>query len=182
MTTVLDKLIADHDRLRQLLVLFERELDRCERGDGADHQLMYDIAQHYSAYFNRVHHPLEDRLIEDLICYGLPKFQDAEQTLTEHAELTAIMGLVRARLDEALHDQPVSRTALIETARRYVDLNRTHMRFEEQTVFAWARDHLDAVDWSAVNQWQAAWAGNTGKVQYTALLKNEIDKYGLPAN
>ncbi len=181
MATILDKLISDHGRLRQLLALFERELDCCERGDGADHQLMYDIVQHYSEYFNRVHHPLEDRMLEDLICHGLPKFRDAEQALTEHAELTATTGHVRARLDEALHDQPVSRTALIEAARRYVDLNLEHMHHEEQTVFVWARDRLDDVDWFAVNRWQEAGA-SPAEARYTALLNNELDRYALPAN
>lgn len=177
MATVLDHLILDHDRLRNLLALFERELACCERGDAADHQLMHDIAQHYSEYFNRVHHPLEDRMFEDLIGHGMPRFHGAEQALTEHAELIAGTGLLRARLDEALHDQPVSRAALIEAARDYIDLNLAHMRHEEQTVFAWARDRLDEVDWAAVNQWQESITNNPPDAKYTALLKSELDAY-----
>lgn len=173
--STLDRLSLDHDRLRTLLILFESELDAFEEGDAADLQLMYDITWHYSDYFNRVHHPLEDRMFECLLHHGSPPRHGAERMLMERAELIAGTGTLLTQLDEALQGAIVSRTALITSARQFLASNRAQMDHEEQTVFGWAEDRLSEENWREIEQ--RATSPATGKTGYTPLLQDCLCQY-----
>lgn len=144
---ILDRLIQDHDLLRDLLMLFGHELAAFEQGEHADLQLMQDIARHYSEYFNRVHHTLEDALYEFLLAQGMPAGQGADQALVQHAELVSATGRLLAHLGDALNGVIMPRSQLVSAGQRFVDLNLAHMAHEERTVFVWAREIVRENAW-----------------------------------
>jgi hemerythrin-like domain-containing protein len=146
----LDNLILDHNRLRKLLELFEGELSLFEAGYDVDLQLIEDIVSHYAEYFNRVHHPAEDRLFEYLVQQGLPDLQNAEQAIMEHAELETCTNTVLQYLADILHGGMVLRPRFIAASRQFILKNREHMANEEETVFAWARDRLSPDEWREI--------------------------------
>ena len=144
---ILDRLMQDHELLRDLLMLFGHELATFEKGEHADLQLMQDIARHYSEYFNRVHHTLEDALYECLLARGMPHGQGADQALVQHAELTAATGRLLATLGNVLNGVIMPRSQLVSAGQRFVELNLAHMALEERTVFVRAREMLTENTW-----------------------------------
>ncbi len=143
----LEQLIADHERLRDVLALLKRELTA---GEAADLQLMHDIVTHYSEYFNRVHHPLEDHVFEYMLRHGAVRQHGAEQALMEHGELIRVTARFWSLLDQALHDGIMSREDLARTGWQFLNANLDHMAHEERTAFIWAREGLNDEDWAAI--------------------------------
>lgn len=148
--STLDDLILDHHRLRTLLDLFERELSLFESDGDADLQLMEDIASHYAEYFNRIHHPLEDRLYTYLTRQGLSEHRDTAQALMEHTELAACTNAVLSHLNAILHGEIVQRPQLVAMGHEFLQANRDHMAQEEQTMFVRARDQLTPDNWREI--------------------------------
>lgn len=143
----LDQLIADHIRLRDVLALLKHEL---AAGNEADLQLMQDIVTHYSEYFNRIHHPLEDQLFEYLLRRNTFQQHDAGQALTEHRELTRHTDQFLRLLDQALQGGIMPREALFETGWQFLHTNLDHMEHEERTAFTWAGQELTEQDWAEI--------------------------------
>lgn len=144
---VLDELAIDHSRLRDVLTQLEYEL---VAGNAANLRTMHDIVSHYSEYFNRVHHPLEDHIFEYMLRRGAIREHGAEQALKEHGELTRDTALFGVLLNGALYDGIMAREELIQTGWRFLEVNLDHIAREEQTTFVWACKLLTDDDWAAI--------------------------------
>lgn len=170
----LEILTADHERLRDVLALLKRELTACEAGANADLQLMQDIVTHYSEYFNRVHHPLEDHMFEYVLRRGGTREEGAKRALMEHGELISHTARLGSLLDQALHGGIMLRDELVGAGRRFLDSNLDHMANEERTAFAWARESLEEADWTAIRSRTAA---HDRMAAGSALVQDELAKY-----
>lgn len=173
---ILDRLVADHERLRQLLQLFERELSAFEHDEAGDLQLMADIVGYYSQYFNGLHHPLEEYLFERLSLYPASQDTAPEVDVADHALLAEATHRLGSLLDEALNGGLCLRADLVSCGHRFVEHNLAHMRHEEQGSFRLARQHLGDRDWSAVEQRVLAKDNQAeielGRQQYAALIES----------
>ncbi len=151
MAETLTALRQEHANLWQLLNLIEDQLDRFERRETVDYELMDLIIDYCQSFPDRYHHPKEDLILERLR-EREPDVASAFETLdSEHQlladETTRFADLVRL----VAGDSQVARDQLTEVGSAFVDGYRRHMKFEEDAFFPAAEKHLSDDDWSSVD-------------------------------
>ncbi|MFN3545705.1 MAG: hemerythrin domain-containing protein [Thiobacillus sp.] len=142
----LDVLEACHGRIARQCDTLEKLLDHLPR-HGGDAQAE-QAARAVLTYFDTAavhHHDDEERNLFPLLeAAHAPGACDLVETLTlEHDE----QALVWRRLRIELQNVAAGKTAALDTAltRRFVEMNRAHLEFENAHVLPLARQTLDAV-------------------------------------
>jgi hemerythrin-like domain-containing protein len=141
---VVERLLDDHKRLSQILAVMERLLERPEQLRDNERHVVVSGIDYIAEYPDAVHHPLEDRLFRHLLETKLSD-QELEHVLQNeaaHAELARATKQVLRDLDGIRGNHPASASALKSSLSEYIDLQRRHMRFEEQYVFPLADKYL----------------------------------------
>ncbi len=81
---IMKHLNTDHHNVARILNILESQLDRLHQIKPVDFDLMRDVMRYMTHYPDRVHHPLEDLVIQKLIEHG-PSVQKIGENLTrEH--------------------------------------------------------------------------------------------------
>jgi hemerythrin-like domain-containing protein len=140
----------DHRNLVMLLDLLEREIERFERAEGADYELMGAIATYCLDYPDKMHHPREDRLLERLRMRdpeAAAKIGDLE---AEHRSLAALTRRFAEAIDDVLLDREIARETVDRVAREFLTAYRKHMAMEDETFFPVAEAALRGADWAAL--------------------------------
>jgi len=133
MINVLDRIRRDHANLAKLLDAIERELDRFDRDELPDYDIIEGVVEYCLDYPDLYHHPLEDlivRRLSELEPAAKPAIAGLE---AEHQALAAATRRFAESLQGVLLDQEVTREEFQALAREFVARYRDHMRKEEET-------------------------------------------------
>jgi hemerythrin-like domain-containing protein len=148
---ILKRLDTDHRNVSQLLDFLEAQLAGA-RGKPADFELMRDVMQYMTHYPDRVHHPLEDLVIERLIEQD-PSAQDiCESTLREHEDLARKSEAFLEMLIQATGGEMLPGEEIEATGRDYIGFLRAHMEKEDKRLFPLAKETLTAQDWYEISK------------------------------
>lgn len=173
---ILEELISDHGRLRRLLIRFEHELSDHVDDGAADLRLLQDITAYYAEYFNRFHHPLEDRLFAHLKRFKPERWEVTQHAGNEHAALQTITERLHDRLTQAVNGTIQKRAELIECGWQFCTTNRSHMHREETEPFVQAEHYLTVADWRALSAEADRLRTHIGldraRREYDAILEN----------
>lgn len=150
MTNRLKVLRTDHTNFKRLLGLLDAEIARFQKGVEPDYVLMRDALHYMTQYADRVHHPAEDVIFERLLKLDSSLKPAITEMLVEHERLVASGSELLQVLEEVLGDAVMSRDAVTDTARKYLDAMRAHIDKEERTLFPLAEMRLKAADWAAI--------------------------------
>lgn len=142
------RLRNDHRHLMQVLDVLEARLDALARADEVDFDLMRDAMTYITEFPNRLHHPVEDVLFEQLATAEPAAAAGCREQIAEHERLFHDSAAFY-RLIEAIEvdDATVPRAQLVTTGREFVAAQRAHLQREETELLPLAERRLDAAAW-----------------------------------
>ncbi|MCX2794410.1 hemerythrin domain-containing protein [Microbulbifer thermotolerans] len=153
MNTIYRQLCLDHKHLQQLLDTFEsllHSLDDRER-DPATLGLILDALDYISVYPDKLHHPVEDVVFQQLLTKPIPCREAVIATSQEHQHIAACTRQMSSLFYAIANDSAVERSKLISTALDYLNLQRDHMRWENEIVYPLIEQYLTEADWQEIH-------------------------------
>ena len=150
----LERLQNDHVRVAQVLTVLKSEIQKLDDGGESDFDLLATIVDYLGVYSVAAHHPLEERICDHLVNKGLTpsERQLVSVNLAQHIEL---IGLTRALAQEiavVVEGSTTSRDRLKKSAEAYLELQRVHMRIEDQQLFPLLQRMFTREDWSRIEE------------------------------
>ena len=152
---VLGRLEEDHHHLTKVMRVLEAQLARRDSDDDdVDWSLLAEVLAYVSEYPDAVHHPLEDRMFDKVLDKGLTPAERelVHFNLSQHAEIIGATAQLSADIDRILNDIVVPIEVVVDHCRRYLDMQRSHMRNEQVHLFPLAERLLDDDDWREIAQ------------------------------
>lgn len=150
MSRVLQQLHRDHANMAKLLDLLDAQVKLFDEDGGPDYDLVMDIMDYTSNYPDRCHHPMEDLVFRRLMKRDPGSRELVEELLRDHQALAQRTKQFAEVLARIVLDAEMPREQIAHLAREYVEVNRLHMRKEEERALPRAADVLREEDWSAV--------------------------------
>ena len=152
MSETLDTLRAEHGVMTQLLDLLGEQVDRFERAESTDYELMKEILDYFLTIPDLYHHPKEDLIHSRMLRRGGAKAKGMHDIPAEHERGSERLHTLSRALISVLLDAEFPRDRFVEIARSFLDGERRHMRGEEKGFFPAAEDMLTEEDWSEIDQ------------------------------
>ena len=151
--TVLSRLDEDHFHLTRVMQVLEDELAKRDDDDAdIDWNLLADVLAYVGEYPDAVHHPLEDRMFDRVLDKGLTPAERelVHFNLSQHAEIVGATTQLADDVNNILSDVVVPIDVLMDHCRRYLDMQRSHMRNEQVHLFPLAERRLGEEDWAEI--------------------------------
>lgn len=148
---MIEELLADHERIRTYLDLFEEQAKRFAAGEDADISLLKRIAEFFAEFPDQRHHRLEDLIYDQLVRRG----EELLSLREEHERVLAGVTLFRDAVGQILLDQELPREEFARTALNFIRAYRAHFEAEEKDVFPRAQS-LTGDDWKEIARGVAA--------------------------
>jgi len=148
---VMRQLEEDHLRIAKVLDALEHAL-RLDEHDDVNWNLVADIISYLQEYPDSVHHPLEDQLFDRVLDKGLTPAERelVHFNLAQHAEIIGATQRLARDVNDILSDIVVPFDQLLDHFKRYLELQRLHMRNEIHHLFPLAERMLGDDDWREV--------------------------------
>lgn len=151
--TPADVLLAEHDLIRRVVTVLDRESERIGEGRDVDPAFIDRMVDFIYTYAERVHHGKEEEvLFRELDSRPLsPEHrQMMERLVRDHVEMRHLAeDLVEAREEYAEGGEEALQTVK-DTIDRLNDLYPDHFQTEEQTFFPAAQSYLDDSEEEAI--------------------------------
>ena len=142
---VLDRLALDHQRIDAVMTLIEAEIRHYDDDATTENLDALAMALSYiESYPDRAHHPVEERLFDFLEAAGSV---DVSTLRAQHSTITARTLQLRKDIENILNDIVTPITLLNRHLAEYVDMQRSHMREENEIAFPVAAASLSDADW-----------------------------------
>lgn len=122
-------------RIRNMLSHFEAQLDRFERAERPDYEILEGSIAYCQEYLDRWHHPREDALLKLLQRRAPPEARACAGLENQHMRLAGTTDEVVKIFEAVEHDAEYSRAHLVEMGRILVDDYRRHLDWEEANFF-----------------------------------------------
>lgn len=157
MPDVIERLRRDHTNLEHLVRLLDGRMSGFKHSSVADVELVVD-ALYYLTHFPDVsHHPLEDRITNQLRNKEVLPFGFAEEIEAQHTALARqgcdlmrdLESMVRGQ-DLSWEPETLSWEWVAPDVRLYAERLRHNMAVEELILFPVAVRHLNADDWRTI--------------------------------
>ncbi len=152
MPAALDMIRAEHRTMTRLLELLERQIDLFEKTGEPDYELIGEILDYFRCFPDLYHHPKED-LVFDWLQKRDPEQAAAFGNLEhEHEKVSQRLSKFTRAIVNVLMEAELSRDALVDVARDFIDGERRHMAAEEKYFFPAAERCLLAEDWAEIDR------------------------------
>jgi hemerythrin-like domain-containing protein len=154
MALFLERLRRDHANFDRVLNTFEKQIALLNSSNRvAALERMTDIVWYFQSYADQWHHPAEDALYRHLLMRGIEP--DAQRSigviLEDHVALKR-KTLDIERLFASVTEQSIPVERIVESAADYLEIQREHMRFENERLFPLAERCLTADEWHALER------------------------------
>lgn len=148
------RLIDEHRHIDTVFAVIEGCIRERALDEPATLDLLSSLTDYVVEFPERIHHPREEVIAEKLIDKGLTPGERVlvELTVSQHAELAAFTARISADVDLMLARRRAASEAFVSDVRQYLELQRNHMRREEQQLFPLASRMLSADDWRDVEK------------------------------
>lgn len=150
MTQAIKQLSDEHGRIRGMLSCFEAQLDRFERAERPDYEILEGSIAYCQEYLDRWHHPREDAALDVLRRRAPTEAQACDDLEDQHRRLARTMSEVVKLFEAVEQDMEYPRARLVEMGRILVDDYRRHLDWEEINFFPALVDHLLPEDWREI--------------------------------
>ena len=147
---LLSELVDDHNNMRKLLGILERQRDVFTAGGHPDWDLLEDITEYCLDYPDRYHHPKEDLVFQKIRERNTERAKGAGNFIAQHAKLAAEAQAFAKALKAIRLETEVPRERLTALLFDFVETYRTHMAMEEEFFFPAADLTLTAADWHTI--------------------------------
>lgn len=181
MSDIIHAMRTEHMNLLRLLHLLEQQMQSFSRGDTADFELIGELLDYLGNYFERLHHPKEEAMM-DRLGERVPELAtQLAQMKDEHEHLAGLLHRFTATMDDiVMGSDLMSRDGVTTMAEELVNLNREHIKHEEQLVFPRALASLRERDWQEIEsvapEARDPLFGNEVQEQYQNLFRNLLNQ------
>jgi hemerythrin-like domain-containing protein len=152
MSTVIDRLHADHANMSSLLDILDRELDIVEGAGNADFEIMRDVMSYLTRYSDKVHHPMEDVVYARLSEQSPGARRDLAPIPAQHERIGRESRDLHETLSMVADGGMSLRADIVAAGRAYVADLRKHIEMEERHLFPLAEKMLDDADLQEVER------------------------------
>ena len=164
---------VDHHNILRVLRLLKRSLDNMNgKTDSKEFERARECIKYLCEYPDNVHHPREDLMFEMLLNRE-PSVEDRVGNLhREHVDLYTRSKQLHSAMETAEKGLSVALKVLQQQASGYSDMQISHMRHEELSVFPLIEQKLTLNDWKAIiakapSDKDPVFAGNPSKENST---------------
>jgi len=147
MSQALDLLRHEHSNLETLLRILEQQVNKFQRDDQPDYDVMRGILDYLLSFPNVCHHPKEDLIFARLRDRDPLTAERIGDVRSAHEELAARAYDFSTGIKAVLEEAEIPREIFIRLAHRFIDQQRQHINMEESTFFPAAEKALMMVDW-----------------------------------
>jgi hemerythrin-like domain-containing protein len=148
---VIETLREEHRNISRMLDALEHQIEVLAQVGTPDYEIIRGIADYFCDYPDRCHHPKENavferlrvRFPEDTVAVG-----DLE---SEHRDTGARARRFREFIYAIDREAVMSRDAVVDAGRSFVEAERRHMRMEEEQFFRLAEEKLAPEDWLRID-------------------------------
>ena len=156
MNRLLKQLIKDHQQIEEILDELEKEVQLCEQDcdKAAELSLILAGLEYIRNYPEIYHHPLEDRLMQQLMQknIGSGLQQCLTNLLSQHSMLEQQTALLEEGFFSMANGQQVDEAALFSRFNSYCDLQREHLHIENNVLLPAIEHELRPADIAEVRQ------------------------------
>jgi hemerythrin-like domain-containing protein len=152
MASIVDTLIAEHQRLTRLVRLLERQSMLRDAQAAANGALLVDALYYLTRFPDVNHHALEDHMIDKLLEKKVFAHELGSELSAQHTALARQGHELIQDLESMVRDENMSGELLEFRIRLYAERLRHNMAVEELTLFPVATRYLDSDDWSSILQ------------------------------
>ena len=150
MADVLQQLSEDHRNIARLLAILERQLIRFDRAERPDYELLMAIADYFTGFPDRCHHPKEDLILRRMREKD-PVAADAVGDLeAEHEKIGELAQRFKEAVQNVLTEVEMPRSAFDAVLRHFIQDQRQHMLMENERFFPLALKILTDKDWTEI--------------------------------
>ena len=146
MNSVIERLHADHANMSALLDILERELDKVERAEIADFEIMKDVMHYLTHYSDAVHHPMEDLVYARLSDRSPMAREKLAPMPVEHTRIERESLALQEAVTLIADGGMALRADIVATGKTYVADLRHHIELEDKHLFPLAEQFLDDSD------------------------------------
>ncbi len=145
----------DHVNMSLLLKILREKIALLEKDERIDFRLIKTIITYLKSYSDKYHHPMEDVIYD----YYINNFDVPSAISDRLPEEHKMLKKMTIELDELLTmillDAIVPKEQCLKKLSNFVELQSTHMAYEEQQILPLIKKSLSAEDWSKIEQqWQ----------------------------
>ncbi|WOT04307.1 hemerythrin domain-containing protein [Shewanella youngdeokensis] len=148
---MLARLMKDHAHIAILLNILKAKRSKLVSGDLVNYNLVRDIVEYMQSYAEHSHHPLEE-VISEFYWHKQGKAYINETLTFEHEKLANASVSLMATLNLILSDIVVPKENLVTDLESYVELQQSHMEFEEAKVFPKWSSLFTELDWKEIRE------------------------------
>lgn len=148
---VLQRLRREHGNIAKLLKALEHQLGLFERGETPDYDVLAGIADYFTGFPDRCHHPKEDLIYRKLRARDPVAAGIVGDLEAEHGRIGELARRFQEAVQNVLNEVEVSREAFDKVARHFLTQQRRHMEMEEERFFPLAEEELRAEDWVEID-------------------------------
>lgn len=152
MSTAFDQLVTDHRNILRVLGVLAAEVDhyKPDSDRSPDLALILEILDYMNNYPGAFHHPLEEQAFDFMLARGIGDAEAIGRIRAQHQELE----VAAAELDKVFtavgRDYPVAIEEISGRLNAYLDMQYSHLRTEEETIFPTMAASLDEADWRSI--------------------------------
>lgn len=163
---LIERLGRDHVRMTATLNGLAGAADALVTEAGPDWARVHDLLDFLRYYADRVHHPLEDRLMDRLLHKGLTPGERhlVFRNLGQHQEIHDRTERIAGVVEHALRGEVIAEEDFSLELDAYLALQRRHMRFEETHLFPLLCALLGESDWTGLTAVEAAKPNGAGSI------------------
>jgi hemerythrin-like domain-containing protein len=176
MPEALTRLQEEHKTIVRLLDALAHQVDVFDTGERPDYDVLAAIADYFTGFPDRCHHPKEDLILQRLRQRDPAAAEAIGDLEAEHERVGELARRFKKAVQNVLDEVEVSRDAFAMVARHFVDCQRKHLQMEEQRFFPVARAALSADDWAeidrVISQEEDPLFGSAASAEYAKLRDN----------
>lgn len=148
MTKIIDLLRDEHRTIEKLLVVLEQELDVFDRRERPDYEILQAVIDYFEDFPERSHHPKEDLIFSRLRARDPAAAASVAKLEAEHRQGSQRLERLAHTVASILTDHELRRETFDTVVRDFIDNERAHIAFEEQSFFPAAVKALRPQDWT----------------------------------
>lgn len=147
---MLELIHNDHKNLAILIQLLrERHAALVEKGE-VNYSLIRDVVDYMQEYADKYHHKVEDVVYDYYLTHVCHQDAENNKLAQEHKKLELNTDELRTMLDMILNDCVIPQDQFAEKLGEFIELQQSHMDYEEEHVLPELEAKMSAEDWQAV--------------------------------
>ncbi len=149
---ILSELHQDHLNLSRLLEMLDRKVEQLRGGVHPDFSLMAEVVSYVGSYADQHHHPREDKMYAFFQGRDAALDQAIERCEEEHKELKRLSTHLEESIDGILNDVVMPMDTFTDQLDAFVQAEKRHLSFEEQSLFPPLRTIASEADWQQLDE------------------------------